>query len=112
MRIVIPLESNEGENSKVSWHFGRASYFAIFDTVNKKLEIIENRSEHFGGVGKPAEIIAKIQPDMVFAKGMGPKAIQLLTSRGIKVVTGNYSILKEIIQNIDKLVELNESCKE
>ena len=112
MKIVIPLENNQGENSTVSWHFGRAPYFAIFDTTSKKLEIVENRSEHFGGVGRPAEIIAKIQPDMVFAKGMGPKAIQLLTSRGIKIVTGNYSTVKEIIQNIDKLVELNASCKE
>ena len=47
MRILIPVLENRGKESRVSPHFGRAPYFALYDSETEKLEIIENKSEHF-----------------------------------------------------------------
>ena len=112
MRILIPIEENKGEESKLAWHFGRAPFFAIFDTERNELKIIENKSEFFGGMGKTAEVVLKYKPDVVFVKGIGPRAIDLLKSQGIKIVTGNYSSVKEVLTNREKLKELEKACKD
>ena len=112
MRILIPVLENKGRDSRVSWHFGRAPYFALYDSENDKLEIIENKSEHFGGRGRPAENMLRYNPDVVFAVGMGPRAVDLLKSRGIAIETGEYDTVDDIIKNKDKLKELEEACKE
>lgn len=111
MRILIPIEENKGIESKVSWHFGRAPFFAIFDTSTQKLEIKENKSEYFGGMGKAAQLILEFKPDVVFARGMGPRAIELLRSAGIKIVTADFNTVKEVIENKEKLKELEKGCK-
>jgi len=112
MRILIPILENRGKESRVSPHFGRAPYFALYDSETDKLEIIENKSEHFGGFGRPAENILKYKPDVVFALDMGPRAVDLLRSNNIRIETGNYETVEEILDNKDKLKELEEACKE
>ena len=112
MRILIPVLENRGKESRVSSHFGRAPYFALYNSETEKLEIIENKSEHFGGFGRPAENMLKYKPDVVFALGMGPRAVELLRSNNIKIETGDYETVQEIIENKDKLRELEEACKE
>ena len=112
MRILIPVIEDRGKESKVSPHFGRAPYFALYDSITDKLEIIENKSEHFGGMGRPAENMLKYKPNIVFALGMGPRAVDLLRSNNIRIETGNYDTVESIIENKDKLKELEEACKE
>ncbi|MDI6826726.1 MAG: NifB/NifX family molybdenum-iron cluster-binding protein [Candidatus Aenigmarchaeota archaeon] len=112
MRILIPVLENRGKESRVSPHFGRTPYFALYDSETDQLEIIENKSEHFGGFGRPAENMLKYKPDVVFALGMGPRAVNLLRSNNIRIETGDYETVKEIIENKDRLRELEEACKE
>lgn len=112
MKILIPILENRGRESRVSSHFGRAPYFALYNSETDKLEIIENKSEHFGGGGRPAEIMLKYKPDVVFAIEMGPRAVNLIRSKGIRIETGNYNIVEDIIKNKDKLKKLEEACKE
>ena len=112
MKILIPVLENRGKESRVSPHFGRAPYFAFYDSETDKLEIIENKSEHFGGMGRPAENMLKYKPDVVFAVGMGPRAIDLFRSNDVMIETGEYNTVEDIIKNKDKLKELEEACKE
>lgn len=112
MRIVIPVTENKGKDSRVSWHFGRAPYFAIYDSEENRLEIIENKGEHFGGRGRPAEIVARYHPNLVFAASLGPRALEFFKSQGIEVRTGNYTTVGEIIENREMLKKLEDTCKE
>lgn len=112
MKIIIPVVENKGRKSRVSPHFGRAPYFALYDSETDRLEIIETRKEGFGGRSKLAENMLKYKPDVIFAVGMGPRAVDLLRSKGVRIETGSYETVDEIIKNKDKLKELEEACKE
>ncbi len=112
MRILIPVLENKDKESQVSYHFGRAPFFAIYESAKDELKIVENKSEHFGGRGRPAENMLSQNPDVVFAKGMGPRAVNLLKSKNIRIETGDFDTVREIIQNKDKLKELEEACEE
>lgn len=111
MKIIIPILENKGMDSKISSHFGRAPFFALYDSEKDKLEIIENKSEHFGGMGTPVDILLKYKPDIVFAIGIGPRAAELLKSYNIRIETGDFQTVREIIENKDKLKQLEEICK-
>ncbi|MGC9060561.1 MAG: NifB/NifX family molybdenum-iron cluster-binding protein [Thermoplasmata archaeon] len=112
MKIVIPVEENRGKESIVCEHFGRAPYFAVYDREKEKLEIVENRSEHFGGTGTPAENILRLKPDIVFVANLGTKAIELMRRHNVKIKTGNFRSVDEVIRNIDKLEDLESACKD
>ncbi|MBD3313827.1 dinitrogenase iron-molybdenum cofactor biosynthesis protein [Candidatus Woesearchaeota archaeon] len=109
MRIAIPI-MQDNEEAEISPHFGRAPFFAIFDSETKEISFIKNTSEHFGGHGKPAEVIAEQKPDIVFALDMGSKAIAVFESYNIKVKTGECLTLKDVIDSKDMLDELESSC--
>ena len=54
----------------------------------------------------------KYKPDVVFALDMGPRAVDLLRSNNVRIETGNYETVEEILDNKDRLKELEEACKE
>jgi predicted Fe-Mo cluster-binding NifX family protein len=112
MKIVIPILENRGRESRLSPHFGRAPYFAVYSTKTGKLEIFENRGGHFGGRGTPAQNMLKHGPDVVFALGMGPNAIELFAREGVRVETGDFKTVGDVIDNKEHLEKLEEGCKE
>jgi predicted Fe-Mo cluster-binding NifX family protein len=111
MKILIALNENKGENSKLSFHFGMAPFFAIYDSESKKLEIIKNEIDHSINIS-PADQIMKFNPEAIFSLGIGKKAINLFKEKGVKLKTGNFKILKEIIENIENLKDIEKSCEE
>jgi len=112
MKILIPIVEKSGKDSKISSHFGRAPFFALYESENNSLKIIENKSHHFGGKERPVEIVLRCKPDIVFVMGIGPRAVDMLRSHGIKIKTGNYDTVKKIIENKDELKELEDVCEE
>lgn len=112
MKIIIPVVESKGRKSRISSHFGRAPYFALYNSEINRLEIIEITKEGFGGRSRLAEDVLKYKPDVVFVVGMGPRAVDLLRSKGVRIETGNYETVGDIIENKDKLKELEEACKE
>jgi len=110
MKLVVAIDENKGENSRLSEHFGHCLYFAIYENKSKKLKIIKNELEHTNPNLSPVDQIMKFKPDIVFSLGMGQRAIKLFNEKGVKLKTGNYNYLKEVIENINKLKELNEEC--
>jgi len=111
MKILIALNENKELNSKLSEHFGHCPYFAIYKTETKELNIVKNKINHLNSDLNPVEQIVKFQPDVVFTLGMGKKAIELFNEKKIKIKTGNYKILKEVIDNFKNLEKLNEGCE-
>ena len=51
----------------------------------------------------------KLKPDIVFSLGMGQRAIRLFNEKRVKLRSGNYKTVKEVIENIDNLEELNSN---
>ena len=93
VRFAIPLENNNGLQSRVSDHFGKASYFLIADVFkgnlkNFKIEVNPGRNlERKKGI-KSAEFLAKESVDVLIAGedvGEGP----------------SYVLMEELIQKVD-----------
>jgi len=116
VKIVIPVEDANGLNSRLSQHFGRAPYFTVVELDENgkvlNLQIVPNKSEHFGGMGKPPEIILNLRPNAVVTCGMGPRALGMFQNANIAVLQANKNIVKDLIDAYkrDELVELTEGC--
>lgn len=117
-KIVIPVEDANGLNAKLSQHFGRAPYFAAVELDENgkvlNLQMVPNKSEHFGGMGKPPEIILSLKPNAVITYGMGFRALNMFQSANVAVLQTSKDFVKDVIEayNRDELVELTEGCHE
>ncbi len=110
MRIAVPSYEG-GLDDYVCEHFGRAKTFTIYDTDTGKVEIVSNTSEHFGGVGKPPELLRRFGVDVVVCSGMGARAIAMFRSFGIRVFMGASGTVRDAIEQFlaGRLVEADES---
>jgi len=111
MRILIAINEKNGINSKLSAHFGHCPYFAIYETETNNLEIIENKIDHTNQNLTPVDQIMKFNPDTVFTLGAGQRAINLFNERQVKLKTGNYKTVQEVVKNIDRLEDLDGGCE-
>ena len=107
MRIAIPIMENKGKDSEIAEHFGHVREIAIYDSEKDNLEIA-NVVEMSGC--SPVEAIKDKNVNAIFSQGMGIRAMALCKEMKIELKTGPYKIVKEIIENIDKLEVLDESC--
>ena len=109
--IFIPLLNDEGDDSEISLHFGHAPYFGLYDLKTKKLIIKKNELSHNDLNKTPVDqVIESANPQIVYALDMGQRAIRFFKEKNVKLKTGSYKILKEVIENINSLEDLDESC--
>jgi len=111
MKLLIAINEDKGFNSKLSEHFGHCPYFAIYETETKNLEIIENKIDHSNQNLTPVDQIMKFNPDIVFTRGIGARAIKLFNEKKIKLKTGDYQTIKEVIENLDNLKKMEAGCE-
>lgn len=97
MIICVPTEGDRGLDEAVCQHFGRAVTFTLYDSATGEVRVMENRSEHMGGSGTPPEHLGRENVSAVLAGGLGPKAIDLLNSKGIEVFVGASGTVKDAI---------------
>jgi predicted Fe-Mo cluster-binding NifX family protein len=97
MKIAIPTVGDKGLDDEVSPHFGRAPTFTILDTETNDVKIVENTSEHMGGVGKPPEIMQREGVEVMLCSGLGPRAIQMFMHFGIEIFVGAAGTVREAI---------------
>ncbi len=99
MKFLIPLESNQGLNSKISQHFGKALYYAIVTLKDGdySVEIVENPK--FRGL-RPGEYFSQLDIDCVVVKSIGFKAVEVFRSRGIKIYSTDCEYLSCVIEKI------------
>ena len=98
MRVCVPSAGPGGLGDLVGEHFGRVPTYTIYDTETGQVEILPNTSEHMGGAGLPAELLAQAGVEVVICAGLGRRAIDLLTQSGIEVCTGASGTVREAIE--------------
>ncbi len=96
MKIVIPTNDKKGLKDTVAEHFGRCNTYTFLDEKGKVIEIIDNTSEHMGGVGLPPELMKKNKANMLLCRGLGPRALNLCQQYGIEVYVCQAETVKEI----------------
>jgi len=100
MKIAI---SATGPNldAGVDPRFGRCRYFVIVDPDTMQFESLENSSAMgSGGAGiAAAQTVAGKGVEAVLTGNCGPNAYQVLSSAGIKVITGVTGKVMEAVQS-------------
>ncbi len=100
-RYVVPLEDNKGLDSPLCPHFGQAKYFAIIRKEDNNVTV-EQIVENPRSLGlRPGEYISQLDVDAVIVPGgIGMKALQLLTNRGIELYQTQCTTLECVMQEI------------
>jgi len=117
-RIIIPTEDQNGLNSRLAGHFGRAPYFAVVDLEDNKeisnVETVSNVGEHAGGRGHAHDNILRLMPQVVIVYGMGPRGLMSFQNAGIAVLRANADTVTGVIDAYRKneLQELTDGCQE
>ena len=96
-RVCIPTAGRGGLDDVVGEHFGRVPTYTIFDSDTGAVEIIDNTSEHAGGMGLPADILAGVGIGVLLCSGLGRRAIEILSEKGIEVCVGQTGTAREAI---------------
>ncbi len=108
MIIAMPVLDNKGRESRISMHFGHNPLFAVCDTDKGDVTVV-----NIGGHGQgctPVEGLKKYKPDLIYTIDIGSRAMLLLNQMGVRIKTGNFMIVREVLENIDRLDELEEGC--
>lgn len=90
MRIAVTATGKE-LISDMDPRFGRAKYFVIVDPRTLEYEVTENKQnlDLPQGAGiQAAKAVVDQRADVLISGNCGPKAFQVLSAAGIKVVTG------------------------
>jgi len=116
MKLVIPTNDNNGSNGKIAEHFGRCHTYTFLNDSGEVVKIIDNSSEHMGGVDLPPELMKKHGADILLCKGIGPRAIDLCKKLKIEVYVHQSDLVKDIFQlwNNDNLEKANveDACEQ
>lgn len=106
--IGIPLENDNGLESYVSGHFGKAPFYLLYNTSTKTASVIKNTSNHFGGKEHPPVLLKNAGVQIMLAGGMGANARKIFEKNNIKVYYGAINTAKETLELYEtgKLTEL------
>ncbi|MGB6680238.1 MAG: NifB/NifX family molybdenum-iron cluster-binding protein [Candidatus Bathyarchaeia archaeon] len=110
--IDSSTEPQELLNSQVDPRFGRCESFVIINTENMEMEVIPNTSAqtaHGAGV-QAAQTIANQNVEVVITGKVGPNAYEVLSTSGIKIVTGAVGTIGQVIEQY-KSGQLQEDSK-
>ena len=97
MKICIPTMDNKGLDDFVGEHFGRVPTYTIVDLENNEVKVIQNTSEHMGGIGYPPEIMMREGVSVLVCRGLGRRAIGMFEETGIEVYIGASGTVKDAI---------------
>ena len=116
MKLVIPTNSKKGLDDQIANHFGRCSTYTFLNEKGEVIEMIDNTSEHMGGIGLPPELMKKHGANILLCKGLGSKAISLCQELGIDVYVHQAETVKDIFDlwkdNKLEKAGLEDACKE
>ena len=111
MKICISSSGTDLE-SQTDPRFGRCPYFIIVDIDTMKFEALPNQSisaMHGAGIGA-AQMVANKNVKVVITGNVGPNAHQVLSSTGIKIITGVTGNVKNTIEKF-RSGELKETSQ-
>lgn len=124
----MPLKDNNGLNSRVTGHPGRAPFYALVEVEGDKIvnyQIYENQHateesehhghhEHEGHGGFFIRTILDHKPDVFITYIMGPGAYNSLKQMGVKIYMPKGHTLEESINGLIKgeLKEMKEPIED
>ena len=97
-KLCVPTSGGGGLDDLVGEHFGRVPTYTIYDSETGAVEVVDNTSEHAGGTGLPADILANLGIDVLLCSGLGRRAIGILNGSGIEVSIGLSGTAREAIE--------------
>lgn len=115
MKICVPVEVNQGLESKPYGHFGSAPLFVVYDLESNEITEINNQDlHHEHGKCQPLKALQGIMVDAVIVGGIGQGAIMKLSSMGVKVYKSEGNTIHENLElyKKNKLVQFpaNHTC--
>jgi len=115
MNLCIPVESDQGLNSRVCAHFGSAPAFMIVDLETKSCRAIRNGNQHHGhGMCMPLQSLAGEAIDGMVVGGIGMGALNKLTAANIQVYLAEHETVGEVVAAFKagdaKLVQPHMAC--
>ena len=111
-KIVIPTL----DGLIISSHFGRAPYFAVIELDEHgnviTIEKVQNTSDHFGGNGKPKDLLLALNPTALIVREIGPGALQTFEQMGIPVFKTHANSVEKAVEDYkdNKLQKLDQGC--
>ncbi|MBN1942660.1 MAG: dinitrogenase iron-molybdenum cofactor biosynthesis protein [Phycisphaerae bacterium] len=114
MNIAIPAQSNSPD-AKADSRFGRAAFFAVYDTDAKQWNFHDNAQNLQAAQGagvQAAQNVAQTGAEVLLAGNVGPKAMAALRAGGIRVfqLSENVTLTEAVKQYIDgKLQPLDQA---
>lgn len=86
--------------AQIDPRFGRCPYFVIVDSETMEFEAVPNTaSGSMSGAGiQAAQTVASKGAEVLITGNVGPNAFQALSAAGIKVVTGAFGNVREVIE--------------
>jgi len=116
MKICIPTETGDGRAAVIAGHFGSATFYALVDTENGLVEVVDNSDrEHLHGQCVPIRALTGKNVEAVLCRGMGLRAIQRLQEAGIRVLRTEAETVAAVLQEIERggVVEMTaeQACR-
>jgi predicted Fe-Mo cluster-binding NifX family protein len=99
MKICVTAAA-DGLDAQLDPRFGRCPYFVIVESETMKFETIANNaSGAMGGAGiQAAQTVASKGVKVLITGNVGPNAFQALSAAGIKIVTGAFGTVREVVE--------------
>lgn len=110
MLTCIPTNGAAGLDDTVCEHFGSAPYFTLFNSDTGQIEIIANRNSHHShGTCHPMAQLARYHIDAIVCSGMGRRAIEALSSEGVRIYYADAPNVRALVDKIkgDQLVAVD-----
>lgn len=104
MKVLITAK-NKAADSEVDPRFGRAPYFAVYETEGDSINFVDNKQnvDAPSGAGiQAAANVAKTGAKIVITGNCGPKAFRTLSEANIKVIIGASGKISEAIEKFKK----------
>jgi predicted Fe-Mo cluster-binding NifX family protein len=110
MKICVSAASADDLDAPIDPRFGRCPYFVIVDSETMQFEAIPNTaSSGMSGAGiQAAQTIASKGAKVLITGNIGPNAFQALSAAEIKIVTGAFGTVAEVVGKY-KMGDLKET---
>lgn len=99
MKIGIS-STGKDMNSQIDPRFGRCAYFMIIHVDDMSIEVFENEYKSLGGGAgiQSAGFMNSKGVEVVLTGNCGPNAMGVFSESGIKVVTGQAGLIKDVVE--------------
>jgi len=99
MKICVTAAA-DGLDAQLDPRFGRCQYFVIVDSETMKFEAVPNTAAGaMGGAGiRAAQTVAGKGVEVLITGNVGPNAFQALSAAGVKIVTGAFGTVREVVE--------------